>query len=62
LVDFRKLNKKIIGDKLPLPLIKEILDQLGRAKYFSIQDLKAGYHQIPISKELREYAPPFLQI
>jgi hypothetical protein len=53
-IDFRKLNKKVIGDKFPLPRIEEILDQLGRAKYFSILDLKAGYHQIPISKESRE--------
>jgi hypothetical protein len=53
-IDFRCINKKVIGDKYPLPRIEEILDQLGRAKYFSILDLKSGYHQIPISEQSRE--------
>lgn len=38
-VDFRQLNKKVIADKFPLPRIDDILDQLGRAKYFSTLDL-----------------------
>lgn len=54
-VDFRQLNKKICQDKFPLPRIDEILDQLGRAKYFSTLDLKSGFHQIPLSKESRKY-------
>jgi Reverse transcriptase (RNA-dependent DNA polymerase)/RNase H-like domain found in reverse transcriptase/Integrase zinc binding domain/Retroviral aspartyl protease len=52
-VDFRKLNKKIFGDKFPLPRIEEILDQLGRAKFFSILDLKSGFYQIELEKSSR---------
>lgn len=50
-VDFRQLNKKIISDNLPLPRNEEIIDQLGRAKWFSVLDLKAIFHQIPFEKE-----------
>ena len=47
-VDFRQLNKKVIGDRFPLPRIDEILDQLGRAKYYSTLDLMSGFHQIEL--------------
>ena len=38
-VDFKQLNKKLLPDKFPLPRIDSILDQLGRAKFFSTLDL-----------------------
>ena len=46
-VDFRRLNEKTVGDAYPLPDITEILDQLGKSKYFSCLDMVMGYHQIP---------------
>lgn len=49
-VDYRLLNKKLIPDKFPLARIDEIHDSLGRAKFFSIMDLHAGYHQIPLDE------------
>lgn len=52
-VDFRKLNKKLIADKFPLPRIEEILEGLGKAKYFSVLDLQSGYHQIPLNEKSR---------
>lgn len=54
-VDYRQLNKKLIADKFPLPRIDEILDGLGRAKYFSCLDLFSGFHQIKLDKNSREY-------
>lgn len=54
-VDFRQLNKKVLADKFPLPRIDEILDQLGRARYFSTLDLMAGFHQIPLDPESRKF-------
>lgn len=53
-VDYRMLNKNLIPDKFPLPRIDDILDSLGRAKYFSCLDLFSGFHQIPIEEESRE--------
>jgi hypothetical protein len=37
-VDFRKLNEVTVGDSFPLPVISEILDTLGKSKYFSTID------------------------
>jgi len=53
-VDYRLINKKLIADKYPLPRIDEILDGLGRAKYFSIIDLFQGFHQVPLEKDSRD--------
>ena len=49
-VDFRKLNEKTIKDKYPMPIINDVLDRIGKAKYFSILDLASGYHQIEMDK------------
>ncbi|HBK83635.1 MAG TPA: hypothetical protein DDZ41_08570, partial [Flavobacterium sp.] len=53
-VDYRRLNDITIGSVFPLPNINEILDQLGKASYFSTLDLANGYHQIPIIENDRE--------
>ena len=47
-IDFRALNEKTVASAYPLPNITEILDQLGRSKYFSTLDLASGFHQVPI--------------
>ena len=54
-VDFRRLNKNIIADKFPLPRIDDILDQLGRAKYFTTLDLMSGFHQIELNDSSKKY-------
>lgn len=52
-IDYRKLNDVTIGDSFPLPNITEILDQLGKSKYFTTLDLYAGFHQIEVKPEDR---------
>jgi len=37
--DYRKLNQVIIKDKMPLPLIGEVIDKLKEARYFNKLDL-----------------------
>ncbi|CAH2088138.1 unnamed protein product [Euphydryas editha] len=45
-IDYRRLNDRLIEDKYPLPNINDILDRLGRAQYFTTLDLASGYHQV----------------
>jgi len=47
-IDYRKLNDVTISDRYPIPEIGEIIAQLGDNKYFSVLDLKSGFHQIPL--------------
>jgi hypothetical protein len=49
-IDYRALNKIIVRNRYPIPLIDDLLDQLKVAKYFSKIDLKFGYHQVPIEQ------------
>ena len=37
--DYRKLNQVMIKDKMPLPLIREVIDKLKEVKYFNKLDL-----------------------
>lgn len=37
-VDFRKLNESTVGDTYPILRIDEILDQLGRSRYYTTLD------------------------
>ena len=50
-VDFRKLNKITKPTSFPLPLIDEIISQLGQSKYFSKLDLKSGFWQIALDPD-----------
>ena len=50
-IDYRGLNKRSYNCcQHPLPLIDDLLDRLGGAKYFSTLDVKSGYHQMPVKE------------
>lgn len=53
-VDFRQLNKITKTNSWPLPLIDDLLDQLGKASYFTSLDLKSGYWQVQMQEQDKE--------
>lgn len=53
-VDYRQLNQKTKKDAYVLPRIEEILDCLAGNRYFSVIDMKSGFHQVEILEEHKE--------
>lgn len=53
-IDYRKLNKKTVDDKYPIPNITDILDKLGKCQLFSTLDLASGFHQVEIDEKDRK--------
>lgn len=51
--DYRRLNKKIVGDEFPIPSVAEILDRLGGNVVFSKLDLRSGYFQMELEEASR---------
>jgi len=48
--DYRKLNQVTIKNKIPLPLIGEVIDKLKEAKYFNKLDFIWGYNNVWIKE------------
>lgn len=49
------MNKVILQDCFPLPLIEDQLDCLQNAKVFSTLDLENGFFHVPVSESSRKY-------
>lgn len=54
-VDYKTLNKVTVRDNHPLPLIDDCLEYLSNKKFFSLLDLKSGFHQVRVSESSRKY-------
>jgi len=51
--DYRYLNSYTIGDAFPMPYLSDVLYRVGRARYTSVCDAKAGYYQLLVKPEHR---------
>ena len=50
-MDFRALNIITRTSVWPMPRIKEIFAKLGKAKFFTMLDLRSGYHHIALDDD-----------
>ena len=57
-VDYRGLNSITKKDRYPLPLIRETLRQLAKARYFTKLDVRSAFHRLRI-KEGDEWKTAF---
>ncbi len=54
MIDYRELNKKTLPDRLPLPVIQDVLRSLGTSnKLFNTINIKSAFGQIEIDEALR---------
>nr|XP_022901006.1 uncharacterized protein LOC111414058 [Onthophagus taurus] len=54
-IDYRKLNRKIIKDRYPLPVIEDQINRLAKAKIFTTLDLKNGFFHVPVDEYSVKY-------
>ena len=53
-VDMRKANQAIIRERIPIPTVDEVVENLNGSAVFSKLDLRLGFHQIELDKESRD--------
>jgi transposase InsO family protein len=53
-IDYRQLNQRTVKDSYALPRIEEILDALGGNTYFTVLDMKSGYHQVELEEDHKQ--------
>lgn len=54
-IDYRRLNKKVIKERFPLPIIEDQIDKLKEAKMFTSLDLKNGFLHVKVHKDSQKY-------
>ena len=50
-VDYRQFSQRTVKDSYALPRTVEIFDWLSGSKFFTVVDMKSGYHQVEIAEE-----------
>ena len=49
-MDYHRLNKQIVKNNYPLPLITELVDNMGSKQVFTKIDLRWGYNNVRIKE------------
>jgi hypothetical protein len=61
-VDYRKVNSKVVFDSYPMPTIDQALEHFGGAVIFSVSEFNSAFYQIPLSVKSRRitaFCTPF---
>ena len=53
-VDMKKANQAIIREKIPIPTVDKVVENLLGSAVFSKLDLRLGFHQIGLGEESRD--------
>lgn len=53
-IDYRQLNKRMVRDRFPIPLIDDCLDHLAGSRIFSVDDLKNGFFHVTVAESSRK--------
>ncbi|KXJ72535.1 hypothetical protein RP20_CCG017781 [Aedes albopictus] len=54
-VNFRPLNKLVIRDNYPMPVIDDLIVKLRNKRYFTALDLKNGYYHVDVNENSKKY-------
>lgn len=54
-IDYRRLNKEILRDHFPMPIIEDQIDKLAGARVFTVLDLKNGFFHVPMDDSSIKY-------
>ena len=52
--DLRGINKHVVPDRFPLPILSEVLQQLSNNQVFSTLDAQSGFWQIELEEQSKE--------
>ncbi|GFW71824.1 retrovirus-related Pol polyprotein from transposon 412 [Trichonephila clavipes] len=50
---YRRLNRKLVKDRFPLPLIEDVLDRLQGARVYTTLDLKNGFFHVDVNEDCK---------
>lgn len=54
-MNLRPLNSRVEKQKYPFPIIEDCLSRLANKKFFTLLDLKDGFHQIAVHEDSTKY-------
>lgn len=49
------INDRVNNQPINLPCIQDVLNSLGRSRYFSVLDIKDAFHQLPVKEGHNKY-------
>jgi len=54
-VNYYQLNKMVLKDCFPVPIVENVLEKLENSKIFTIMDLENGFFHVPVEESSKKY-------